>query len=99
MGEAASRGARARPVRDPAGDVSQPVLGRGPGADKKLIARLQAADDLPGLPLDSVLATEAYAAQAKFDQGDAVRLVPVGRAAQTLLVGVRCTFAQALSRR
>lgn len=56
------------------------VLGRGPGPDKKLIARLQAADDLPGLPLDSVLATEAYAAQAKFDQGDAVRLVPVGRA-------------------
>lgn len=59
------------------------VLGRSLKADKKLIARLQAADDLPGLPLDSVLATEAYAAQAKFDQGDAVRLVPVGRAEAT----------------
>jgi hypothetical protein len=56
------------------------VLGRGPKPDKKLIARLQAADDLPGLPLDSVLATEAYAAQAKFDQGDRIKLVPVGRA-------------------
>jgi CRP-like cAMP-binding protein len=56
------------------------ALGRSLKADKKLAARLQAADDLPGLPFDSVLATEAYAAQAKFDQGDAVKLVPVGRA-------------------
>lgn len=56
------------------------VLGPSLKPDKKLIARLQAADDLPGLPLDCVLATEAYAAQAKFDQGDAVTLVPVGRA-------------------
>ncbi len=49
-------------------------------ADKKLIARLQSADDFPGLPTDCVLATEAYAAQAKFDLGDKVLLVPVGRA-------------------
>ncbi|HEV7464297.1 MAG TPA: hypothetical protein VGN85_10415, partial [Methyloceanibacter sp.] len=48
--------------------------------DKKLIARLQSADDLPGLPIDCVLATEAYAAQAKFDLGEEVLLVPVGRA-------------------
>jgi len=56
------------------------VLGRNLKPDKKLTARLQAADDLPGLPFDTVLATEAYAAQAKFDEGDAVKLVPVGRA-------------------
>lgn len=56
------------------------VLGRSLKLDKKLITRLQAADDLPGLPLNTVLATEAYAAQAKFDEGDAVTLVPVGRA-------------------
>ncbi len=56
------------------------VLGTNLKPDKKLIARLQSADDLPGLPLDCVLATEAYAAQAKFDQGNDVRLVPVGRA-------------------
>jgi hypothetical protein len=57
-----------------------PVLGSDLEPDKKLFARLQAADDLPGLPLDCVLATEAYAAQAKFDLGNKVRLVPVGRA-------------------
>ena len=44
------------------------------------IARLQSADDLPGLPLDCVLATEAFAAQAKFDLGEKILLVPVGRA-------------------
>lgn len=48
--------------------------------DKKLIAHLQSADDFPGLPTDCVLATEAYAAQAKYDLGDKVLLVPVGRA-------------------
>ncbi len=48
--------------------------------DKKLIARLQSADDFPGLPTDCVLATEAFAAQAKFDLGDAILLIPVGRA-------------------
>ena len=48
--------------------------------DKKLVARLQSADDLPGLPGDRVLATQAYAAQIKFDHGDRVALVPVGRA-------------------
>jgi hypothetical protein len=42
--------------------------------------RLQSADDLPGLPLDCVLATEAFAAEAKFDLGETVVLVPVGRA-------------------
>jgi hypothetical protein len=57
-----------------------PVLGSDNAPDKKLVARLQAADDFPGLPLDGVLATEAYAAQAKFDLGDKVLLVPVGRA-------------------
>jgi len=56
------------------------VLGAQLKPDKKLIARLQSADDLPGLPLDCVLATEAYAAQAKFDLGADVLLVPVGRA-------------------
>jgi hypothetical protein len=56
------------------------VLGAKPKPDKKLIARLQAADDFPGLPSDCVLATEAYAAQAKFDLGDEILLVPVGRA-------------------
>jgi len=56
------------------------VLGTSLKLDKKLVTRLQAADDLPGLPLDLVLATEAFAAQAKFDQGDEVMLVPVGRA-------------------
>ncbi len=56
------------------------VLGANLKPDKKLIARLQSADDLPGLPLDCVLATEAYAAQAKFDHGSGVLLVPVGRA-------------------
>jgi hypothetical protein len=56
------------------------VLGSHLKPDKKLIARLQSADDLPGLPADSVLATEAYAAQAKFDLGGDVILVPVGRA-------------------
>jgi CRP-like cAMP-binding protein len=48
--------------------------------DKKLVAHLQSADDFPGLPTDCVLATEAYAAQAKFDLGDRIQLVPVGRA-------------------
>ncbi len=48
--------------------------------DKKLIAHLQSADDFPGLPTGCVLATEAYAAQAKFDLGDKILLVPVGRA-------------------
>jgi CRP-like cAMP-binding protein len=48
--------------------------------DKKLVARLQSADDLPGLPADRVLATQAYAAQIKFEHGDGVTLVPVGRA-------------------
>jgi len=56
------------------------VLGPGLKLDKKLIARLQVADDLPGLPLNCVLATEAYAAQAKFDLGEALKLTPVGRA-------------------
>ncbi|MEZ5829190.1 MAG: helix-turn-helix domain-containing protein [Hyphomicrobiales bacterium] len=56
------------------------VLGASLKPDKKLVARLQSADDLPGLPLDCVLATEAYAAQAKFDLGGNVLLVPVGRA-------------------
>ena len=56
------------------------VLGATLKPDKKLVARLQAADDLPGLPLDGLLATEAYAAQAKFDQGNGILLVPVGRA-------------------
>jgi hypothetical protein len=56
------------------------VLGGDLKPDKKLIARLQSADDLPGLPIDCVLATEAYAAQAKFDLGEEVLLVPVGRA-------------------
>jgi hypothetical protein len=56
------------------------VLGSSLTPDKKLIGRLQASDDLPGLPLDLVLATEAFAAQAKFDQGNDLALVPVGRA-------------------
>ncbi|MGH6832401.1 MAG: hypothetical protein ACRECM_05175, partial [Methyloceanibacter sp.] len=56
------------------------VLGADLEPDKKLIARLQSADDLPGLPLDCVLATESYAAQAKFDLGEKIMLVPVGRA-------------------
>jgi CRP-like cAMP-binding protein len=59
------------------------VLGSDQKPDKKLIARLQSADDLPGLPLDCVLATESYAAQAKFDLGDKIVLVPVGRAEVT----------------
>ena len=56
------------------------VLGGDLEPDKKLVARLRSADDLPGLPLDCVLATEAYAAQAKFDLGEKILLVPVGRA-------------------
>ncbi len=56
------------------------VLGQELAPDKKLVARLQSADDLPGLPMDQVLATEAYAAQAKFDLGEALNLTPVGRA-------------------
>ena len=56
------------------------VLGGSLKPDKKLISRLQSADDFPGLPTDCVLATEAYAAEAKYDQGDKVLLVPVGRA-------------------
>jgi len=56
------------------------LLGPDLEPDKKLIVRLQSADDLPGLPLDCVLATEAYAAQAKFDLGEKILLVPVGRA-------------------
>jgi CRP-like cAMP-binding protein len=56
------------------------VQGAKAKPDKKLIAHLQAADDFPGLPSDCVLATEAYAAQAKFDLGDKILLVPVGRA-------------------
>jgi len=57
-----------------------PVLGRNLKPDKKQIARLQAADDLPGLPSNCVLATETCAAQVKFDLGDDVLLTPVGRA-------------------
>jgi CRP-like cAMP-binding protein len=57
-----------------------PVQGAKLKPDKKLIAHLQSADDFPGLPTDCVLATEAYAAQAKYDLGDKVLLVPVGRA-------------------
>ena len=56
------------------------LLGSDLEPDKKLVVRLQSADDLPGLPLDCVLATEAFAAQAKFDLGDKILLVPVGRA-------------------
>ena len=56
------------------------LLGSDLEPDKKLVARLQSADDLPGLPLDCVLATEAFAAQAKFDLGEKILLVPVGRA-------------------
>ena len=56
------------------------VLGGDLKPDKKLVVRLQSADDFPGLPTDYVLATEAYAAQAKFDLGDKILLVPVGRA-------------------
>jgi len=56
------------------------VLGASLRPDKTLIGRLQAAGDLPALPLDLVLATEAFAAQAKFDHGNDVALVPVGRA-------------------
>ena len=56
------------------------VLGANLKPDRKLIARLQSADDLPGLPVDEVLATEAYAAEATFDLGAKVVLVPVGRA-------------------
>jgi predicted DNA-binding protein (UPF0251 family) len=48
--------------------------------DKKLIPRLQAADDLPGFPIGCLLATEAFAMQAKFELGEQVILVPVGRA-------------------
>jgi len=60
-----------------------PVLGGGRAPDKKLIARLQAADDLPGLPGNCVLATESYAAQAKFDLGETIHLVPVSRVEAT----------------
>jgi len=56
------------------------LLGSDLEPDKKLVVRLQSADDLPGLPLDCVLATEAFAAQAKFDLGEKILLVPVGRA-------------------
>ena len=56
------------------------MLGGDREPDKKLVVRLQSADDLPGLPLDCVLATEAFAAQAKFDLGEKILLVPVGRA-------------------
>jgi hypothetical protein len=56
------------------------LLGGDLEPDKKLVVRLQSADDLPGLPLDCVLATEAFAAQAKFDLGEKILLVPVGRA-------------------
>lgn len=56
------------------------VLGGDLKPDKKLIARLQSADDFPGLPIECALATEAYAAQGKFDLGAAILLVPVGRA-------------------
>jgi hypothetical protein len=59
------------------------VLGGNLVTDKKLIGRLQGADDLPGLPVACALATEAYAAQAKFDLGDKISLVPVGRAEVT----------------
>jgi CRP-like cAMP-binding protein len=62
------------------------VLGGDLKPDKKLIGRLRSADDLPGLPLDCVLATEAYAAQAKFDLGEQIALVPVGRA-EIMLAG------------
>jgi CRP-like cAMP-binding protein len=55
------------------------ALGGDLAPDKKLIGRLRSADDLPGLPLDCVLATEAFAAQAKFDLGERIALVPVGR--------------------
>jgi hypothetical protein len=60
------------------------VLGGDLEPDKKLVARLQSADDFPGLPLDCVLATESFAAQAKFDLGDEILLVPVGRAEVTM---------------
>ena len=56
------------------------MLGGDREPDKKLVVRLQSADDLPGLPLDCVLATEAFAAQAKVDLGEKILLVPVGRA-------------------
>jgi hypothetical protein len=56
------------------------VLGADLRPDKRLIARLQAADDFPGLPTDCLLATEHFAAQAKFDLGDTVLLTPVSRA-------------------
>jgi hypothetical protein len=60
-----------------------PVLGADLAPDKTLLARLQTADDFPGLPADCLLATEPYAAQVKFDLGDKSLLVPVGRAEVT----------------
>lgn len=60
------------------------LLGPDLEPDKKLVVRLQSADDLPGLPLDCVLATEAFAVQAKFDLGEKILLVPVGRAETAL---------------
>lgn len=56
------------------------VLGPRGGPDKRLIARLQGADDLPGLPAACALATEAFAAQAQFDLSGRISLIPVGRA-------------------
>ena len=56
------------------------VLGGDLKPNNKLIARLHAADDLPGLPMDCLLATELFAAQAKFDLGDTALLTPVARA-------------------
>jgi hypothetical protein len=56
------------------------VFGGDGSPDKKLVGRLQAANDLLGTPLDQVSATEAFAMQAKFDLGERVIMIPVSRA-------------------
>jgi hypothetical protein len=56
------------------------VLRADNSLDKKLVARLQASDDLLGAPTGQPLSTEAFAMQAKFDLGDKLTLIPIGRA-------------------
>jgi hypothetical protein len=55
------------------------VLGAGLEPDARMLARLQAAADLPGFPPGRLLATAAFAMEARYGHERAARPVAIGR--------------------
>jgi hypothetical protein len=53
------------------------ILGAGLTPDPRAIARLQGAADLPGFPVGRLLATTAFAMEARYE--GAARVLPIGR--------------------